>query len=202
MRFYIIFLLALLVSCSSEKKELNTSAKQNGHRKLETDEQILKALNDETGSDFEKRDVCIVRSSRFNDLILIGYFAYDRGCAGASCFYRGELKETVAIAKTVLTDHGWSDQSKRLDMVKDFMLELSGAWESIVKEEHEDFIAESQQWIEPQSDMVEGKYVATAWIRQEAGMRKARSYYKVQYVFEKDGTLSSVNKSSRFSHDY
>jgi hypothetical protein len=202
MRFYIIFLLALLVSCSSEKKGLNSKGSKNDQRKLETDEQILAALNDETGNDMDKKDVCIIRSTKFNDLILIGYFAYDRGCAGNDCFYKGNFKGISDISKAVMVDHGWSDESKRLDLVKEFMLDVSGAWETVALEEHEDFVVENQEWVEPQSEIVDDTYVASAWIRQGAGMRKARSYYKVKYIFEKDGALRSVNRSSRFSHEY
>ena len=202
MRNYIIFLSVLLVSCSSEKKELKTNSAQNDYRKLDTDEQVLKALNDETGNDFDQDDVCIKRSKTFKEFILIGYFAHDRGCAGDGCFYKGKLKDITGIAKTIMMDHGWSDESKRINLAKEFMMEVAGSWETVVQSEHEDFIAENQQWVEPQSENVADTYIATAWIRQGAGMRRARSYYKVQYIFEKDGRLSSVNRSNRFSHEY
>lgn len=194
--------MSLLVSCSSEKKEINNTGKDMVQRQLETDEQVLKALNDETGNDYSERDVCIQRSVRFNDFIMIGYFAYDRGCAGSDCFYKGRLSEVKLSAKDILNENGWSDESKRLDLVKYFMLEVSGAWESIVQKEHEDFTAEGQQWSAPQSEKSGDGYTATAWVQRGAGMLPARSYYKVQYIFDSDGTLSSVNKSSRFSHEF
>ncbi len=202
MRFYIIFLLSLLVSCSSEKKELNNTGKDKVQRQLETDEQVLKALKEETGNDYSERDVCIQRSNRFKDFILIGYFAYDRGCAGGDCFYKGELNKTGTIAKEVLVDNGWSEESKRLDLAKAFTLEVAGAWESVVMQENEDFRAENMSWEEPKSEKIEEQYMVSAWIRKQSGMRRATSYYKAQYIYDKDGTLSSVNRSSRFSHEF
>ena len=78
------FTLLFIVSCSFPSENTKTPID------LSTDEKVMKELNKGRKSPLEDGDVCIERPEEFKELILIGYFADDRGCMFGDAFYKGE----------------------------------------------------------------------------------------------------------------
>lgn len=200
--YILLMLITLTYSCSSNKSSIENQSNPAPQEKLDTDEKALKALNKEKGSELSDRDVCFARSDQFQELILIGYFAYDRGCAGNECFYKSRLTDIKSVSQQVMQDKGWSKEDLRLDLALSYLKFYANSWSSVVTKKHEDFDLEKVDFFAPFAEKVGDNTVATAWIRKPAGMRKARSYYKLQFVFDSSGALTSMFKKSQFSHDY
>ena len=54
------------------------------------DEVVLEEVSRITGNKHSMEDVCIDRPNSFDGIVLVGYFAHDRGCDGGFMFFNGK----------------------------------------------------------------------------------------------------------------
>lgn len=183
-----IFLLFTLLSCGQNKTE---DTKSSTKYDVSSKEKIKKAMEEIDGKEYSDRAICDRKSRNFEDLILIGYFAYDRGCKGDKAFYKGQYINPVENAATILYDHNWKKNKEQLAI--DFTKDVITAWESVLRKY--DIKEDSNTFHVPQSKIIDnGDVEVICWVKEPTGMRPVNDYYRLKVVFDKKGNISSTEK--------
>lgn len=189
--FFLLLLMvtALFASCKTTAQESEESSRKPS-RDLSTDEKVLVAIKEETGYDVEKRDVCIVRPEPFEELILVGFFAHDRGCAGSEAFFYGDYVKPTDHASEILKAAGWDSPEKRTELALSFTNKVLTVWESVVNYDNPDL---EGNWFEPICKEVDGKYVVECWVQRPSGMTRDTRFYALRVTFDKSGNIESTD---------
>ncbi|HEX8734205.1 MAG TPA: hypothetical protein VF721_02710 [Pyrinomonadaceae bacterium] len=146
---------------------------------------------------------CIKRPAELPEIILVGSFAYDRGCMLDGAFVKKYFlsRQDENLSKRALESLGWrkADSAKREEIAlrwTQFGLLAFGGY-PIVKT-NEDF--DGREFHEPQSQTDEDKNVTvTLWIRQSTGMRCETNYQRASFIFNKDGNLQERKSIDSFT---
>ena len=183
----VIILLSVFMSCSSQNY-------------LETDEEVINEINKISEFKVSKEDVCIIRPKSFEHLILVGFFAHDRGCGGSEGFYKGEKVNFYDISEQVFADNNWSDESKRLSLIQNWIKEVYLVWESIVDDEPENFSKHSKTKFHIPEYVKKGEqYTASFWVQEPAGMMPINNYKRIELVFSDKGLIISSKTTDNVS---
>lgn len=203
----------LLVATSCDEAESKDSDKENKDTQEDTqapevsydlskDDDIVEMMKIEWKADqLEKDDICIERPSAFDELIVVGSFAHDRGCAGNDVIYKGKLSNTDAVTSKVLNDNGWSDRKNRGQLAVSYTTDVLHVWESVLSGEADAFESEEYVYADPSFSMEDGEVTVTCWIKEPSGMQPINSFYHLTIVYSNDGTIQSYEKTNQFSQD-
>ena len=154
-----IFLLFALLSYGQNKTEDTNSSTQYD---VSSKEKIKKAMEEIDGKEYSDRSICDRKSRNFDELILIGYFAYDRGCMGDKAFYKGKYVNPVENAATILNDHNWKKNKEQLAI--DFTKDVITAWENVLRKY--DIKEDSNTFHVPQSKILDnGGVEVICWVK-------------------------------------
>ncbi|CAG5080285.1 hypothetical protein [Parvicella tangerina] len=202
MKYTIIVVLTILLFCngSCENKGTDVSSApvdevQNGG--LTSKETILEALQEEH-PDLEENDVCIVEVEEFDNLFIMGYFAYDLGCTVNRMFFNGvELPGDHTEANQIMAANNFKDNSEKL--VENYHIYVINSFKTVIWETNEDF---GNKFSKPQTRIENDKVISELWIQRPSGMIKERSYYLSKLTFDADGNFVSLEKSNQFSVAY
>ena len=82
---------------------------------VQDESDVLNAFSRHVDGDVDPDDICIVTDEQFPDMALVGWFAYDRGCAGDVILVDGDWLDPSAASQTALDKVGWAeaDENRR-----------------------------------------------------------------------------------------
>lgn len=194
---YIFSIFILFCSaCSSEK--VNEQKVD-----LSKDENVIAELNKSSEHKFSSNDVCIERPDSFKDLILVGYFAHDRGCTGNIVFYKGVESTVSEIYTTLLKDHGWAKKVNREKLAINLVTQVLLKWVSPLFSEPKDFSQNSMHSFSPPMAREEqNEVIVSTWVLEPAGMQPESSYYLFTAAFNDKGEMTRSEMTDRFSVNY
>lgn len=170
---------------------------------LSTDEAVLAELQkraDAKGVDpgqkggrkLEARFVCIERLKESADVIVIGFFAYDRGCRLDGAFVRLRYYEEKhpALSKNALVALGWEKAPHReREMLANYWAQ-NGLLAFFTVLQTKDKDLKDNEFHPPRAVTAEnGEIHVTLWIQMPSGMRRGKEFKRVAYKFAKDGKL-------------
>lgn len=194
--FSYIFLMFLAYSCSTKKGE---QVKLD----LSKDENVIAELNKSSEHQFTSDDVCIERPDSFKDLILVGYFAHDRGCTGNIVFYKGVESTVSEIYTTLLKDNGWANKVKREKLALNLVTDVLLKWVSPLFSEPKNFSQNSMYSFSPPMAIIEqNEVIVSTWVLEPAGMQPESSYYLFTAAFNDKGEMTRSEMTDRFSVNY
>jgi len=187
-RTLVVSFLALIL-CSAACNSKNQNG-QNQTKEL-TDEEVVVILNQDSKFTFTTDGLCFERPSSFKGLVLIGFFAHDRGCDGDVCVYNGKKENTNVITEQLFSDNGWSDDTKREDLILKWAQEVATVWSTFLATKPEKF---GDGFSEPAIHLQDNSYVLTYWLRQQSGMLPEDNYDKIQITFSSKGKIENLKK--------
>ena len=151
----------------------------------------LEALGKTAGRKLEARFVCIKRLKESAEIIVIGGFAYDRGCRFQGVFVNSSYfeKDDAALSKNALAALGWEKAPKReREMLAKFWVE-KGLVPFFTVLYTKDKELNDQAFQPPQVVSTEtGEIKVTLWVRLPRG-RGEQGYQHLEYRFGRDGNL-------------
>jgi hypothetical protein len=170
---------------------------------LSTDEGVLaavqKRVDGERGlagkppSRLEKRDVCIKRIKDAAAVVIVGFFAYDRGCMSAGAFVDGTYieKSDKTLSQKALAAMGWkrAEYGQRQQLALKWVVNGLFAFSDVV---HQDDKESPIAGFHPPEVVTpkDGEITVTLWVRRPPGMRAEKpGYQSFRYEFSLDGEL-------------
>jgi len=154
-------------------------------------QRIADAKPEAPGRKLEARFVCIERLKESAEIIVIGGFAYDRGCRFQGVFVNSRYfeKDDAALSKNALAALGWEKAPKReREMLAKFWVE-KGLVPFLTVLYKPDKELNDQAFQPPQVVSTEsGEIKVTLWVRLPRGRAK-QGYQHLEYRFGRDGNL-------------
>ena len=140
----------------------------------------------------EARDVCIERLKESAEVIVIGFFAYDRGCRLNGAFVRSRYYEEkdADLSQNALATLGWEKAPKReREMLASYWVQ-KGLLAFFTPVQTKDKDLDAKDFHPPRAITEQnGEVVVTLWIELPAGMRREKEFKRVEYKFAKEGAL-------------
>jgi antitoxin component YwqK of YwqJK toxin-antitoxin module len=160
----------------------------------DTDAGLSAMLGTARGRGLPDEHACVSRAPLFPGVIVVGDFAYDRGCADEVWVIDCKLVEPPPTDAVVLARAGWAnaDGEQRLELAREYMRELGMVWSGSVTSD-----PEPPQW----TARADGSVEAIVWVVAPAGMRRGRELDKVRWEFAADGTLTRTQLEHRSEMD-
>lgn len=171
---------------------------------LATDEMVLAELQKRVdaeraelgktgGSKLNAKSVCIERLKESEKVIVIGFFAFDRGCRLDGAFVDSRYFESTdaALSKNALAAFGWEKAPKReREMLASYWV-TKGLLAFFTVLYTKDIDLKEGEFHPPQAVTTEnGEIKVTLWIRWPSGMRREKGFQHVEYKFAADGSLA------------
>jgi hypothetical protein len=133
----------------------------------------------------DKNDICLDEITEFKNLIMVGYFAHDRGCTNFTPYYFGKKKQfSTAFNEELMRENGYSESPDKL--IKAFHFNIVNIENSILHR-----IPEQQDstlnllYHEYTLELENDTYVSKVWIRHPSGMLPENKYAESIAYFEK-----------------
>ncbi|MFY9621034.1 MAG: hypothetical protein WAM70_20460 [Pyrinomonadaceae bacterium] len=169
---------------------------------LSTDEGVAAAVETLTGKKMDRRSLTCIRRDRELPLVVVGNFAFDRGCAFEGVFVNGRYfgQSEAASSEGVLDTLGWktANQEQREKLVQAWVVKGLLAFVKVLHQKNEDF--ENRSFQPPQVVSKEaGEISITLWLRMPSGRSRGRSYILREYRFSKDGVFIGSSKREDFT---
>lgn len=194
--FLFFFVTMSLISSGCEDKA-NKNKGNNDKGPYTSKESIFELLKKDY-PDLEENDVCIVESESFKSLFVVGYFAYDRGCAAEKMFFNGnEIDANHGDAKVVLVTNDFKKNPE--DVITNYHLNVINIYKSTLQSENEDFKEAGVSFSTVSTIKSEGTYISQAWVQRPSGMNPENSYYLSKITFDTEGNFISAEKTKQFS---
>jgi len=191
----LLFFLLFIVACSAPGENTKTPID------LSTDEKVMAELNKGRKEPLEEGEVCIERPEEFKDLILIGYFADDRGCMLGDAFYKGEKIDIEKSSSKILMDNGWAERKNKADLALEWVVNVSALWETVVSEEPDNFDTTGEHiFSAPEIQLLDnGSVIIKCWIKEPSGMAPEDEYYKLLVEFSDKGEIIRSEAEDRYT---
>jgi hypothetical protein len=186
--FYITTVLATLLffgSCNVTLKDQGESVTVDQLR-----DQLL-----EEHPNWDKDDICLEEIKEFNNLILVGFFAHDRGCTDFTPFYFGKEKQfNEEFNSRLMASNGYSESPEKL--IKAFHLDIINIENYAITElpikADSSFSALYHDYSIVEEDDI---YVSSVWLRHPSGMVNESVYSESIATFDKQtGVLIRADK--------
>lgn len=148
------------------------------------------------GSKLNKQSVGIRRLKESEKVIVVGFFAYDRGCRLDGAFVDSRYFESTdaALSKNALAAFGWEKAPKREREMLALYWAKKGLLAFFTVLETRDKDMKEIEFHPPQAATAEnGEINVALWIRLPPGMRRGKGFKRVEYKFAKDGLLSGTS---------
>ncbi len=155
-----------------------------------------------TGKKVDRRSRTCIRRDRELPLVVVGTFAFDRGCMFDGVFVNARYfgKSDAALSEGVLDTLGWkaANQEQREKLVQAWVVKGLLAFVKVLHQKNEDF--ENRSFQPPQVVSKEGGEISiTLWLRMPSGRVRGRSYILREYRFSKDGLFVGSSKREDFT---
>ncbi|CAN5208942.1 hypothetical protein BH10ACI1_BH10ACI1_14110 [soil metagenome] len=175
-----VFLSCVLVGCANAQQTVD----------LSTDKAVLEQLGKLQNKDFSKDMVCIERLKESANLIIVGFFAYDRGCRFDGVFVNSVYfeKADTDLSKNALNALGWkkANQTEREKIAMIWVEKGLLAFSTVLYTKDKDFNV--GEFYPPQIVAKEnGEIVVTLWT---SVMKRKKEYHNLEFKFTKDGNLT------------
>jgi hypothetical protein len=156
--------------------------------------EVLKAVIRIEGREFDERDLCVDRPDELPNLVVVGFFADNRGCITTGYFYKGvHWEQEEDVTKVALSDLGWGKHKatrEKLAFTWAKQVTLSGV--HLMKEAEGPKQFGGEVYHAPQIlSREDGSVVVTAWVKFESGKSRDDHYGRIEIVFSKAGTVTS-----------
>jgi antitoxin component YwqK of YwqJK toxin-antitoxin module len=148
----------------------------------DTDPGLSKYLASARGEGLPDDHACVTRVPMFPGVIMLGSFAYDRGCMGADYVVDCKMVNPGPSAAALLVRAGWAKASgeQRIEIAKEYVREFAlGNNGSVTHDPTE------PEWKVLEDGGVEG----VVWVAEPAGMRRGVDKDQIRYTFAADGTV-------------
>ena len=179
-----------------------SQGRQAAQYDLSTDEGVAAAFETLTGQKLDRRSLTCIRRDRELPLVVVGSFAFDRGCGFEGVFVNARYfgKNDAALSEGVLDNLGWkaASQEQRENLVQAWVVKGLLAFVKVLHQQNEDF--QNRSFQPPQVVSKEGGEISiTLWLRMPSGRVRGRSYILREYRFSKDGALVGTSKLEGFT---
>lgn len=179
-----------------------SQGREAGQYDLSTDEGVAAALETLTGKKMDRRSLTCIRRDRELPLVVVGSFAFDRGCGFDGVFVNARYfgQSDAALSEGVLNTLGWkaANQEQREKLVQAWVVKGLLAFVKVLHQKNEDF--ENRSFQPPQVVSKEGGEISiTLWLRMPSGRVRGRSYILREYRFSKDGVFVGSSKREDFT---
>ena len=169
---------------------------------LSTDEGVAAALETLTGKKTDRRSLTCIRRDRDLPLVVVGSFAFDRGCVFDGVFVNARYfgKSDAALSEGVLDTLGWkaANQEQREKLVQTWVVKGLLAFVTVLRQQNEDF--QNRSFQPPRVVSGEnGEIAITLWLRMPSGRVRGRNYILREYRFSKDGVFVGTSKLEDFT---
>ena len=166
---------------------------------LTTDEGVSAALERSTGRGLSDRHPCVDRLDSV-DVIVVGDFAYDRGCMLRGAFINGTWLEADQLASKALEKLGWTkltsterEQTGRI-FIEEVILYGQGR---ILKYSHKAFSLTDTPSLEEPKLWSKGTQVKLrAWLHEPSGMMPIEEFRQIEVTIDSEGQVQSRGVSS------
>lgn len=172
---------------------------------LSTDDAVLEFICNEKDISMEDaRDwICIDRFYNHDNIIVIGSFAHDAGCFIESIIVNGTMGDWDTMTDKALAEMGWSDESKRKELLLQFIDDTSMGWGYVQDSRNDEFDHKNaSEFTEPIVTETDGEFTVEFWVMGEAGMMPESNYYKMRVVFSANGELINSESIDSFTVPY
>jgi len=197
----------LLMSCTSAQKltaqDLSTDEAVIAEMQKRIDaKRASQGLDNKRSVKLNAHDVCIKRLEESQKIIIVGFFAYDRGCEFEGAFVDSRYFEVgdASLSKRALDVLGWgaANQARREQLAKLWVEKGLLAFFNVIEEKEKDL--ENRGFHPPQvASNAKGEITITLWIHLPSGMTPERGYERLEYRFAADGSLSGNSVLDNFS---
>lgn len=169
---------------------------------LLTDEGVAAALEALNGKKIDRRSLSCIRRDRELPLVVVGSFAFDRGCVFDGVFVNARYfgKNDAALSKSVLDILGWkaANQEQREKLAQAWVVKGLLAFVKVLHQQNEDF--QNRSFQAPRVVSGEnGEIAVTLWLRMPAGRMRGRSYLLREYRFSTEGGFVGISKLEDFT---
>jgi antitoxin component YwqK of YwqJK toxin-antitoxin module len=125
---------------------------------------------------------CLNRMALFPGVVLLGAFAYDRGCMGAEWVVDCKLTSPAPTAAELLARAGWARASaeQRIEIASEYLREFGLAYSGSISSDPDEPV-----WTVQPDQGIEG----VMWVAAPSGMRRGRETDKIRFRFAPDGSL-------------
>lgn len=194
-------LLAFVIGIGCGSKTENT---QSEAKDFSNDEVVLEEVNRIGNHKMNKDDICIERPEKIKDLVLVGFFAHDRGCDGGMIFYKGKEFDNNNDIPKVMKENGWEERTKREFLALEWVKEVSLAWEIPMEEADDDFKSQEEHTFMPPTVKTEnGEIIVAVWVREPSGMNPDANFYLYTSAFDlKTGDFIRSQITDRFAINF
>lgn len=168
--------LAMTLACSHNRASCD----------VRTDQAAITAYKQATGKDHDAR--CIVHSSTFPGLVVMGTFADDRGCIGEGVLVGCQWNPKDAARQAMATS-GWAtaDAAKKQMLALAWLSEITQT--SVVASDPGGFAKVNKEWTPITATPGEdGSLTLELWERAPSGMLPINDYTRVKITFSANGT--------------
>lgn len=169
---------------------------------LSTNEGVVAAREALTGKKLDQRSLTCIRRDRELPLVVVGNFAFDRGCMFDGVFVNARYfgKSDTALSEGVLEALGWkpANQEQREKLAQAWVVKGLLAFVTVLHQKNEDF--QNRSFEPPRVVSKEGGEISvTLWLRMPSGRVRGRSYLMREYKFSKDGGFVGTSKLEEFT---
>jgi hypothetical protein len=168
---------------------------------LSTDEGVSAALERANGRGLGERHQCLERLDSV-DVIVVGDFAYDRGCMLLGAFINGSWLEAEQLASKALRRLGWSKlgSPQREELGRVFTEEVLFYGDGrFMNNAHEAFSLTDTPSFEEPKVWSEGTQVRLrAWLHEPSGMTPTHQFRQIEVTIEPEGKVHS-RTATKFS---
>ncbi|MCY7345923.1 MAG: hypothetical protein LH614_06840 [Pyrinomonadaceae bacterium] len=176
--FAFVFLSGVLVGCANAQTV-----------DLSTKEAVLEQLGKLKNKEFNRDKVCIERLKESANIIVVGFFAYDRGCRFDGVFVNSVYfeKDNADLSKNALNALGWkkANQKEREKLAMIWVEKGLLAFSTVLYTKDKDF--KDGEFYPPQIVTKEnGETIITLWT---SVMKRKKEYHNLEFRFTKDGNL-------------
>ncbi|HNB53871.1 MAG TPA: hypothetical protein PK530_18135, partial [Anaerolineales bacterium] len=134
------------------------------------------------------------------EVVVIGLFAYDRGCAGDELFVGQTLGYVDNLTDDGLNANGWNDRTGRESLALLWTEEVLLAWRYPVQEANPDFTQVGIPFTPPTvQTLSDDRVQVELWVQEPGGMLPETNYTQIRIIFEKDGNLGEQTTLNQFT---
>jgi hypothetical protein len=179
------------------------SAQDASQFDLSTDDGVNAARETIAGKKLDDRSKrCIRRDPRLPGIVVVGDFAYDRGCRLQGAFMNSKYvaADNGSMSRRALEALGWktANQPEREVLARAWVEKGLLGFLTVLSVKNDDFANRSFQppgaVTRPASEVV-----VTLWVRMPAGRARGTTYQRREYRFSKDGDYEGLVTVESFS---
>lgn len=134
------------------------------------------------GRGLPREHACVTRMPLFPGVVMVGDFAYDRGCMGSEWVIDCKLASPPPTAADLLGRAGWAHATaeQRIEIASEYLREFGLGNDGSISSS-----PDKPEWTVRPDQGVEG----VMWVAAPAGMRAGSEMDKIRFSFASDGSL-------------